>query len=100
MGSFNRTNSRRLFDSRSLARSADDVLRALDAGGEECSTEVKSTVLRAINAGRISGTKDARGRHDAPAELHRVYPAPTKSVGAPPVGARPRRPPFSSFGIA
>jgi hypothetical protein len=62
------------------------VLRALDAGGEECSAEVKSTVLRATKAGRISGTKAAQGRHAAPAELHRVYPAPTKSVGAPRVG--------------
>jgi hypothetical protein len=98
--SFNRTNSRQLFDGWSLARSADDVLRALDAGGEECSAEVKSTVLGTIEAGRISGTQDAPGRHDAPAELHRVYPAPAKSAGAPPVGARPRRPPFSIFGIA
>jgi hypothetical protein len=32
---FNRTNSREPFDRWSLARSADDVARALDAGGEE-----------------------------------------------------------------
>ena len=32
---FNRTNSRWLFDRRSFACSADDVVRALDAGGEE-----------------------------------------------------------------
>jgi hypothetical protein len=37
------------------------VLRALDAGGEERSAVVKSTVRRAIKAGRISGTKDEQG---------------------------------------
>ncbi len=55
------------------------MLRALDAGGEECSAVVKSTVLRAIKAGRISGTKDEQGEwHVEPAELHRVLPAPTR----------------------
>jgi hypothetical protein len=35
----------------------------------------KSTVLRAIKSGKISGTKDENGEwHVEPAELHRVYP--------------------------
>jgi hypothetical protein len=35
----------------------------------------KSTVLRAIKAGKITGTKDEHGEwHVEPAELHRVYP--------------------------
>jgi hypothetical protein len=35
----------------------------------------KSTVLRAIKGGKISGTKDEHGEwHVEPAELHRVYP--------------------------
>ena len=60
------------------------MLRALDAGGEECSAVVKSTVLRAIKAGRISGTKDEQGEwHVEPAELHRVYP-PRPGRGSPP----------------
>jgi len=57
---FNRTNSRYLFERWSPARSADDVLRALDAGGEERSAVVKSTVLGAIKAGRISGAMTSR----------------------------------------
>jgi hypothetical protein len=95
---FNRTHSRWLFDSWSLAGSADDVLRALHAGGEECSAVVKSTVLRAIKAGRISGTKDEQCEwHVEPAELHRVYPP--RRVGGRSSGAVPRSP-FSIFGIA
>jgi hypothetical protein len=35
----------------------------------------KSTVLRAIKSGKITGTKDENGEwHVEPAELHRVYP--------------------------
>jgi predicted site-specific integrase-resolvase len=35
----------------------------------------KSTVLRVIKAGKITGTKDEHGEwHVEPAELHRVYP--------------------------
>jgi hypothetical protein len=35
----------------------------------------KSTVLRAIKSGKLSGTKDEHGEwHVEPAELHRVYP--------------------------
>ena len=35
----------------------------------------KSTVLRAIKSGKVSGTKDVNGEwHVEPAELHRVYP--------------------------
>jgi hypothetical protein len=34
----------------------------------------KSTVLRAIKSGKISGTKDVSEWHVEPAELHRVYP--------------------------
>jgi len=36
----------------------------------------KSTILRAIKAGKISGAKDEHGEWQIePAELHRVYPA-------------------------
>jgi hypothetical protein len=48
--SFNRTNNRSLFDGWSRARSADAVLRALDAKGEECSAVVKSTLGRRSQA--------------------------------------------------
>ena len=76
------------------------MLRALDAGGEECSAVVKSTVLRAIKAGRISGTKDEQGEwHVEPAELHRVYPSRPGRGALPRSGAVPRSP-FSIFGIA
>jgi hypothetical protein len=35
----------------------------------------KTSVLRAIKAGKISGTRDENGQwHIEPAELHRVYP--------------------------
>jgi hypothetical protein len=47
----------------------------------------KSTVLRAIKAGKISGTKDEHGEwHIEAAELHRVYP-PVAAAGN---GALPR----------
>jgi hypothetical protein len=37
---------------------------------------IKTTVLRAIKSGRISGTKDEQGQwHVEPVELHRVFPA-------------------------
>jgi hypothetical protein len=43
----------------------------------------KSTILRSIKAGRLTGTKDALGQWQIdPAELHRVY-APASSNGAP-----------------
>jgi len=36
----------------------------------------KTTILRAIKSGKISGAKDEHGEwHIEPAELHRVYPA-------------------------
>jgi hypothetical protein len=36
----------------------------------------KSTILKAIQGGKIIGTKDERGKwHVEAAELHRVYPA-------------------------
>jgi len=42
----------------------------------------KSTILRSIKAGRLTGTKDALGQwRIEPAELHRVYP-PAESNGA------------------
>ena len=42
----------------------------------------KSTVLRGIKTGRLTGTKDAFGQwRIEPAELHRVYP-PAQSNGA------------------
>ena len=53
----------------------------------------KSTVLRAIKAGKISGTKDEHGEwHIEAAELHRVYPpvaAAAAGNGALPRGAMP-----------
>ena len=49
----------------------------------------KSTVLRSIKAGRLTGTKDALGQwRIEPAELHRVY-APAQRNGAESNGARP-----------
>ena len=46
----------------------------------------KTTILRAIKSGKISGTIDEHGHwHLEPAELHRVYPpiaGPTASHGA------------------
>jgi excisionase family DNA binding protein len=42
----------------------------------------KSTILRSIKAGRLTGTKDALGQwRIEPAELHRVY-APAQRNGA------------------
>ena len=53
----------------------------------------KSTVLRAIKAGKISGTKDEHGEwHIEAAELHRVYPpvaAAAAGNGALPRDAMP-----------
>jgi hypothetical protein len=40
----------------------------------------KSTILRAIKAGKISGTRDEHNEwHVEPAELHRVYPPAERS---------------------
>jgi hypothetical protein len=42
----------------------------------------KTTILRAIKSGKISGTKDAHGEWFVePAELHRIYPAVADAVG-------------------
>ena len=39
----------------------------------------KTTLLRAIKAGKVSGNKDEHGQwHIEPAELHRVYPPRTQ----------------------
>jgi hypothetical protein len=39
----------------------------------------KTTLLRAIKAGKVSGNKDEQGQwHVEPAELHRVYPPVTQ----------------------
>jgi hypothetical protein len=39
----------------------------------------KTTLLRAIKAGKVSGNKDEHGQwHIEPAELHRVYPPLTQ----------------------
>ena len=52
----------------------------------------KSTVLRAVKSGRISGTKDEFGTwHVEAAELHRVFP-PAASAAASPE-AMPRHAP-------
>ena len=49
----------------------------------------KSTILRSIKAGRLTGTKDALGQwRIEPAELHRVY-APAQRNGADSNGALP-----------
>jgi hypothetical protein len=49
----------------------------------------KSTILRSIKAGRLTGTKDALGQwRIEPAELHRVY-TPAQRNGAESNGARP-----------
>src|SRR5271166_5126302 len=49
----------------------------------------KSTILRSIKAGRLTGTKDALGQwRIEPAELHRVY-APAPRNGADSNGALP-----------
>jgi hypothetical protein len=43
----------------------------------------KSSILKAIRAGKISGTKDEHGQWDIqPCELHRVYPARSEDNGA------------------
>jgi excisionase family DNA binding protein len=48
----------------------------------------KSTILRSIKAGRLTGTKDALGQwRIEPAELHRVY-APAQRNGADSNGPR------------
>ena len=48
----------------------------------------KSTILRSIKAGRVTGTKDAFGQwRIEPAELHRVYP-PAQSNDADGNGTR------------
>jgi hypothetical protein len=42
----------------------------------------KTTILRAIKGGKITGTKDAHGQWFVePAEVHRVYPAVADAVG-------------------
>ena len=42
----------------------------------------KTTVLRAIKSGKITGTKDVHGQwYVEPAELHRVYPAVADAAG-------------------
>ena len=49
----------------------------------------KSTILRSIRAGRLTGTKDALGQwRIEPAELHRVY-TPAQRNGADSNGAHP-----------
>jgi hypothetical protein len=49
----------------------------------------KSTILRAIKSGKISGTKDEHGEwHVEPAELHRVYPPVADAVAG--IDALPR----------
>jgi hypothetical protein len=41
----------------------------------------RSSILRAIKAGKISASKDEQGEWQIePAELHRVYPAPTPAT--------------------
>ena len=43
----------------------------------------KSTILRAIRAGKISAAKDEHGEwHVEPVELHRVYPPASERTGA------------------
>jgi hypothetical protein len=50
----------------------------------------RSTVLRAIKSGRVTGTKDELGAwHVEPVELHRVFPAAEATPRALPQHARP-----------
>jgi hypothetical protein len=50
----------------------------------------KSTVLRPIKAGKITGTKDEHGEwHVEPAELHRIYPPVADAAAG--TDAKPRR---------
>jgi hypothetical protein len=52
----------------------------------------RTTILRAIKSGKISGTKDEHGEwHIEPAELHRVYPPVARTE--PRSDATPRRAP-------
>jgi hypothetical protein len=49
----------------------------------------KTTILRAIKSGKITGTKDVHGQWFVePAELHRVYPAVADAVGNAAVAPR------------
>jgi hypothetical protein len=60
----------------------------LAAAAEACGVN-KSTVLRAIKSGKVSGTKDENGEwYVEPAELHRVYPP--VAVAAERADAMPR----------
>jgi hypothetical protein len=44
----------------------------------------RTTILRAIKSGKISGTKDEHGEwHIEPAELHRVYPPVAQRDASP-----------------
>jgi hypothetical protein len=44
----------------------------------------RTTILRAIKSGKISGAKDEHGEwHIEPAELHRVYPPVARTVARP-----------------
>src|SRR5262245_29718208 len=49
----------------------------------------KSTVRRAVKAGRISGTRNDFGIwHVEPAELHRIFPAVTRTEAKPEAAPR------------
>src|SRR5262249_43955180 len=67
---------------------AQRISYTLAAAAATCALH-KSTVLRALNAGEISGTKDERGEwHSEAAELHRV--CPPVAAAAAGNGALPR----------
>jgi len=70
---------------RSAARGNATTGNTMSYGLSEAATACgvyKSTILRSIKAGRLTGTKDALGQwRIEPAELHRVYP-PAESNGA------------------
>jgi hypothetical protein len=81
------------FAARSTQRTgAQRMSYTLAAAAAACGLN-KSTVLRAIKAGKISGTKDEHGEwHIEAAELHRVYPpvaAAAAGNGALPRDAMP-----------
>jgi hypothetical protein len=57
----------------------------------------KTTILRAIKAGKISGTKDEHGGWFVePAELHRVYPPIAADAEAADAAQRDATPPMQN----
>jgi hypothetical protein len=65
-----------------IAAMGNTMSYSLAAAAGACGVN-KSTILRAIQAGKISAAKDEHGEwHVEPAELHRVYPPASERTGA------------------